>query len=161
MFKADNSQKRKELLKELIKRYSVENQDELVDLLKKEYGIETTQSIVSRDLRELGAIKRKIKDSLVYELKDTDVTLEILRLGVLDIVHNESLVVIKTRGGFAAFIGDFLDQLQNSNILATLAGENVVFVVPPSKKNIEVFFETVCLLVHFKQPAPSQKVLGT
>jgi len=144
-------QTRQEAIKELIKHYPVENQDMLVDLLKQHYAIETNQSVVSRDLRELGVTKHTVQGALVYELKGVDVTKEILRLGVLDIAHNESIIVLKTLGGLAPFVGDFLDQHHNTGILATLAGENVVFVTPHSTKQIQQVFETVCQLVHFKK----------
>jgi transcriptional regulator of arginine metabolism len=144
-------QARKEAIKELIKKHPVENQDMLVDLLKKEYAIETNQSVVSRDLRELGVTKHKLKDTMVYELKETDVTKEILRLGVLDVVHNESMIVVKTLAGLAPFVGDFLDAQTDIGVLATLAGENVVFVTPQSAKNITKTFEAVCQALYFKK----------
>jgi arginine repressor len=141
---------RKEAIKDLIKRYPVENQEMLVELLEKEYGIETNQSVVSRDLRELGVTKQKLKDTMIYELKEIDVTKEILRLGVLDVVRNESMIVIKTLGGLAPFVGDFLDLQTEAGVLATLAGENVVFVTPYSTKDIQKVFEAVCRSVYFK-----------
>ncbi len=147
----ENLQARKEAIKDLIKKYPVENQDMLVDLLKKDYGIVTNQSVVSRDLRELGVTKYRFKDAMIYELKEINVKQEIMRLGVLDIVHNESMIVVKTLGGLAPFVGDFLDQQTDTGVLATLAGENVVLVTPKSVKNIQKVFEAVCQSVHFKK----------
>jgi transcriptional regulator of arginine metabolism len=144
-------QTRKKAIKELIKKYPVENQDMLVDLLKKEYEIKTNQSVVSRDLRELGVTKHRFKDAMVYELKEIDVVKEILQLGVLDIVHNESMIVIKTLAGLAPFIGDSIDNREVDGVLATLAGENVVFITPSSTKNITDVFDAVCQSVYFKQ----------
>lgn len=151
MNKVDNIQTRQEAIKSLIKSHPVENQEMLVDLLKKEYEIETNQSVVSRDLRELGVTKHKFKDVMIYELKEIDINKEILRLGVIDVVHNESLIIVKTLGGLAPFVGDFLDQHMSQGILGTLAGENVVFVSPSSTKNIAKIYEAVCLLMHFKK----------
>ncbi len=122
----------------------------LVDLLQKNYSIATNQSIISRDLRELNVSKRKLKDTLIYELQDLDVQKEILRLGVLDIVHNEATIIVKTLPGLAAFVGDYLDLLEDDTVLATLAGENVVFVTPVSIKKIQQIFIRICELLHFK-----------
>lgn len=141
---------RKEAIQELINSFPVENQEMLVELLKEKYGIATNQSIVSRDLRELDVTKRKLKDKMVYELQELDVKKEILRLGVTSVVRNEVLIVIKTLPGLASFVGDFLDAQESTGILATLAGENVVFVTPQSIKNIDEVFITVCQLMHFK-----------
>ncbi len=147
----ENLLARKEAIKDLIKKYPVENQDMLVDLLKKDYGIVTNQSVVSRDLRELGVTKYRFKDTMIYELKEINVKQEIMRLGVVDIVHNETMIVVKTLGGLAPFVGDFLDQQTDTGVLATLAGENVVLVTPKSIKNIQKVFEAVCQSVHFKK----------
>ncbi len=152
MATVENLQMRKEAIKELIKKYPVENQDMLVDLLLKEYGIETNQSVVSRDLRELGVTKYRFKDAMIYEFKETNGTKEILHLGVVDIAHNESMIVVKTLAGLALFVGDFLDAHTDIGVLATLAGENVVFVTPHSTKNIKEIFEAVCQALHFKKP---------
>ena len=142
---------RKEAIKKLIKQYPVENQDMLVDLLQKKYGIITNQSVVSRDLREFGVTKRRCKETMMYELKEVDIKKEILRLGVLDLLHNESMIVVQTLTGFAPFVGDFLDQRTDIGVLATLAGENVVFVTPISTKNIKEVFEAICQAVYFKK----------
>ncbi len=147
----DSVQSRKKAIKELIKNYPVENQDSLVALLKTEYEIETNQSVVSRDLRELGVTKHRFKDTMVYELKEIDVIKEILHRGVLDVVHNESMIVIKTLGGLAPFIGDSIDSKGVEGVLATLAGENVVFITPHSTKNIALTFKAVCQAVYFKR----------
>lgn len=142
---------RKKIIVDLIKRYPIENQDMLVELLKNEYNIETNQSVVSRDLRELGVTKYRFKDTMIYELKEVDVAKEILRLGVVSIVHNESTIIVNTLAGLAPYIGDFLDQHIDKGILGTLAGENAVFVAPQSTKNIKTVFETICQLVHYKK----------
>lgn len=141
---------RKDAILELIKKFPIENQDQLVQLLQEQYGIETNQSIVSRDLRELDITKRKFKNSMIYEQHDIDVYKEIMRLGIKDIAHNESLIIIKTLPGLAAFVGDYLDSQNEVEFLATLAGENVVFVVPISTKDVKKNFLNLCQLVHFK-----------
>jgi transcriptional regulator of arginine metabolism len=147
----ESLQTRKEAIKELIKKHPVENQDMLVDLLKKEYAIETNQSVVSRDLRELGVTKHKFKDTMIYELKELNISKEICRLGVLDVAHNESMVVVKTLAGLAPFVGDFIDAQTDIGVLATLAGENVVFVTPVSTKGIAKTFDAVCQALYFKK----------
>ena len=144
-------QTRKEAIKELIKKHPVENQDMLVDLLKKKYAIETNQSVVSRDLRELGVTKHTFQNTMIYEFKELNISKEICRLGVLDIVHNESMIVVKTLAGLAPFVGDFVDAQTDIGVLATLAGENVVFVMPQSVKHITKTFDAVCQALYFKK----------
>jgi len=149
---------RKQAIAELIKKKPIENQISLVELLKERYNIETNQSIVSRDLHDMGIVKQKYADTLVYELPETDASKDILRLGVVNIEHNEALIVITTLPGLAAFVGDYLDaHKEHLDLLGTLAGENMVFVTPYSIKTIETCFETLCTLLYFKPHASRRR----
>lgn len=157
MNKLSKVNERQRAIQELIKAYPVENQVQLVQLLKENYGIETNQSIVSRDLRELEVTKQKLKDTMIYELKEVNIDKEILRLGIIDITHNETLIAVHTLAGLAPFVGDFLDKHKDIGVLATLAGENIVFVAPQSIKTIQETFSKLCQLVYFKQPEQKDK----
>lgn len=143
---------RQNAIKTLIQEYEVENQDDLVQLLADKCSIFANQSVVSRDLRELGVVKRLVKDKALYELPSLDVSQEILRLAVVDVCYNTSLVVVKTLQGMAAFVSDFLDtEADRIGILGTLAGENTVFVTPQSAEKIKDFYEKVCLALAFRK----------
>ncbi len=151
-----DSNKRREAIQALIKNHAIENQQQLVELLWTEYQIETNQSMISRDIREMGIVKKKIKDQLAYELSEVDVTREITRLSVVSIRRNESLIVIKTVGGLASFVGDRIDtHEQDLEILGTVAGENTVFVTPRSTRTITKTYELVCHLLGFKNTSDS------
>lgn len=134
----------------LINTYPIENQQQLLDLLKDEFQVETTQSIISRDLTDLGVIRQHYKDKIVYEMPDASASREMIRLGVKSITYNEATVVVNTMRGFAPFIGDYLDQKEDPGILGTLAGETVVFVAPTSIKNIHTVYENVCSALFYK-----------
>jgi len=151
MDKIDKVELRHKAIKQLIKKHLIEDQNTLVELLKDEYGIDVNQSIISRDLTDMGVGKHKVNNKMAYELKETDIREEILRLAIVDIKHNESLVVINTLAGLAPFVGDCLDAEKNIGMLANVAGENVVLVVPESIKEIKVFFEQICTAMHFKR----------
>lgn len=142
---------RQRAIKELVKKMAISDQKQLVALLSEHYGIETNQAVVSRDLRKLGVIKKLIKGASLYEVPEVDVETEILRLALVDIVHNESMIVIKTHPGLADFVGDCLDQYNDLEVLGCLAGENVVFVTPVSIKTIRKTFAAICEKFHFKK----------
>lgn len=141
---------------ELINTHTIENQQQLLDLLKSEFQVETNQSIISRDLVDLGVVRQHYKDKIIYEMPDTSADREIVRLGVKSIVHNEATIVVNTLRGFAPIIGDYIDQKDDPEILATVAGENVVFVAPKSIKNIESVYEKICQALFYKQEEPEQ-----
>lgn len=145
-----NTEERQKAIKDLVKRMAISDQQQLVELLCEHYGIATNQAVLSRDIRKLGIIKKMVKDVLCYEMPDIDVSAEILRLALIDIAHNESLIVIKTHPGLAPFVGDCVDQCQEFDILGCLAGENVVFVTPRSVKNIHQLYLKICEKFHFR-----------
>lgn len=147
----DSSIFRQEAIEKLINSDSFSDQKQIVESLLSRYGIETNQATVSRDLRKLGVVKKEVKDRLIYELPTLDARTEILRLALIDIQHNESMIVINTYPGLAAFVGDCVDQHSDLEILGCLAGENVVFVIPKSIKTIRKVCETLCQKFHFKK----------
>lgn len=144
MKKNPNPPSRQQAIKELIATKSISDQNQIVDLLREKYGIKTNQTIVSRDLRKLGVVKKMLKGNLVYEMADIDVQTEIFRLALVDIEYNEAMIVIKTHPGLSAFVGDYLDQCNNLNILGCLAGENVVFIAPKRIAEIAETFAAIC-----------------
>lgn len=146
-----DSSDRQEKIKELLKRELISDQHKIVNLLKKEYGIETNQTVVSRDLRKLGVVKKPIKGVMAYEIPTVDIRSEILRLALVDIVHNESMIVIKTQPALADFVGDYLDSHADLEIAGCLSGENTVFVAPGSTKDISRIYRNVCQKLNFKK----------
>jgi len=131
-----DAKERQRAIKTIIDKHHVPNQKQLSKLLKTLYGIETSQAMISRDLRTLGIAKHKHRGKLIYE-PQKDPRREILKLAVLSIEHNETMIVVNTLCGMAPFIGDCLDMHKSIGILGTLAGENVVFVAPQSIKKID------------------------
>lgn len=142
---------RQEAIKELISTFTVSDQEALVKLLAKHHDIHTNQAAVSRDLKALGIIKTNEG----YEVPTLDVTAEILKLALVDVVYNESIIVIKTYPALADFVGDYIDQQDDLDILGCLAGENVVFVTPFSTKQIKQTYAALCKKLHFKHKETS------
>lgn len=144
-------EERQNAIKELVQTRSVADQNQLVELLKKHYGIIANQAVVSRDLRRLGIIKKIVNGTFSYEMPNLDVNAEILKLALIDIEYNEAMIVIKTYPALADFVGDCIDQYDDLDILGCLSGENVVFVTPRTIKNIRKIFEKLCARLHFKK----------
>lgn len=138
-------------IRELINSHPIEDQETLVELIKKKYGIDTNQSIVSRDLRQLGVSKHQVNNRMIYELKEHDASREILRLAIIGVDHNETLIVIKTLPGLADFVGDYLDMHEDLPILGNIAGENTIFVAPQAKTSILTLYKQICEALYFKQ----------
>jgi transcriptional regulator of arginine metabolism len=143
---------RQAAIKELIKSEAIEDQQKLVDLIKERYGIEASQAVISRDLRALGVGKRKVQNKMVYEIAEIDPSKEILRLAIVNVQHNESLIIIHTLPGLAAFVGDYLDMRAHEiDIIGTIAGENTLFVAPQKIGTIKQVFSKICKIIYFKK----------
>jgi transcriptional regulator of arginine metabolism len=115
----------------------VTNQGQLVDLLAEE-GIEATQTTVSRDLEELGAVKVRLPggDS-AYALAELPtqqvVSGEHLRrvLGewVVEMASSGNLVIVRTPPGCAHVVASALDRSGLPGLLGTVAGDDTVLLV--------------------------------
>jgi len=121
----------------LIRERPISTQSELADALHSE-GFEAVQTTVSRDVHELGLVKvRGSTGRLVYAepgaIADRDRLDELraaLRRWALAIDANDSLAVAFTPAGYASALAQALDEARHPDVLATLAGENTVLVVP-------------------------------
>ncbi|QBR84931.1 ArgR family transcriptional regulator [Legionella israelensis] len=112
-------------------------------------GHQVNQSKISRLLRKLNAIKSKNeKGEMVYRLPHDSAPPPIytpLSELILDILANETTIIIKCSPGSAQLIARFLDY-QQCKILGTIAGDDSIFIAPQSVEDIE---ETLLLIKHF------------
>jgi transcriptional regulator of arginine metabolism len=115
----------------------VANQAQLVDLLAAD-GVEATQTTVSRDLEELGAVKVRLPGGeSAYALAELPtqqiVPSEQLRrvLGewVVELAPSGNLVVVRTPPGCAHVVASALDRGGLPGLLGTVAGDDTVLLV--------------------------------
>lgn len=120
----------------LIRSREISTQAELADALR-EAGHDAVQTTVSRDISELGLVKvRAASGRLVYApagTTDVDRLRELelaFRRWALSIDANDNLVVVFTPRGFSAALAEAIDESNHPKILATVAGDNTILVVP-------------------------------
>jgi transcriptional regulator of arginine metabolism len=126
-------------LRTLLMGRKASTQEDICAALEK-LGYEINQSKASRLLRKIGAIKVvNAGGQTVYSLPREPAPPSIttpLRDLILDIVSNETLVVIFTSPGSASMVARVLDYNQiTTEILGTLAGDDTIFVAPKSVKD--------------------------
>lgn len=122
-------------------------QEDICLVLEKQ-GYEINQSKASRLLRKIGAIKVvNSRGQTVYSLPREPAPPSMnmpLRGLILDIVSNETLVVIYTSPGSASVVARVLDYNQiTTEILGTIAGDDTIFVAPKSIKEIHKLTEEI------------------
>ena len=124
---------------ELIEKYEIETQDELMEFLGEE-GYMVTQATVSRDIRDLDLVKvampggsykyvvsgvskkqRGHASSFSNAIADT----------VLSIKCAQNMIVLKTSAGMAQAVALAIDRISDDDILGSVAGDDTIFVMTP------------------------------
>ena len=126
---------RRAALRRLLTSAPAATQGTLVDALRSE-GLAATQSSVSRDLRELGAIKT----AAGYELAGTRETDAEQMAGVAALVRKISpagpnLLVIRTAVGAAQRVALALDRCDWPEMIGNIGGDDTVFVATESSQH--------------------------
>ena len=125
-------------IKEIISTSEVSSQEDLCSLLEKD-GYQTTQATLSRDLHELGIVRIPAENGFkyVFHLDDIEQSLkQIIGVEIINVMHNESTVIVKTMPGRATGVALYLDRMKESHILGTVAGDDSIIIIPDSHKNI-------------------------
>lgn len=126
---------RHEKIKELIRQYDIDTQEELAARLN-EAGFKVTQATVSRDIRALkmtkvadgeGRSRYAILQGIPSGLGDKYT--RVLHDALLTIDQGQNLVVIRTVPGMAMGVAAALDALEWEEILGCIAGDDTVMCV--------------------------------
>ena len=141
---------RQRLIADFIDSESVSSQNQLKGLLKKN-NIQITQATLSRDLNELGAIKKRLKNGrLIYVLpknQDNNAQVKIAKKAledfVIDVEPVSNQVVVKTTTAAAQVIAESIDNLYIDNIVASIAGDNVVLIISTDESKAREVAKTI------------------
>jgi len=127
---------------ELISLNEVDTQEKLAELLKNS-GFDVTQATVSRDIKELQLVKTPAASGQYkYTLPEqsskqtTDRYAKIFKDTTQTVAGSGNIVVIKTLTGCANASCEAIDSMEFPHILGTIAGDNTVFIVCDSPKNV-------------------------
>ena len=123
---------RHEKIIELITKYEIETQEELVDRLRED-GYEVTQATVSRDIRELklskipnGKGQQKYVAFTQEEPHLGDKYSRVLKEGYVSMALAQNLLVLKTVSGMAMAVAAALDHMDCHEIVGSIAGDDTI-----------------------------------
>jgi transcriptional regulator of arginine metabolism len=141
---------RQRLIAEFIDSQTISSQNQLKGLLKKNNVI-ITQATLSRDLNELGAVKKRLKNGrLVYLLPQNQdnnaqfkIAIKALNDFVIEVQPVSNQVVVKTTTAAAQVIAESIDNLYLDEIVASIAGDNVVLVITADQKNAKLVAKAI------------------
>ena len=128
-------------LRKILESGKSSTQEELRDMLEAK-GHDVNQSTISRDLRKIGAIKgTDNKSRTVYRLSEMSSESNFVGQSIgdliLNITHNDSMIVIQTSPGSASLVARHLDINRPADILGTIAGDDTIFVAPSREHSIK------------------------
>lgn len=132
----DRARRRQRLI-ELLQGGLQATQDEIGEKLAAD-GFSTTQATISRDLDDIGAVRRHENGRIVYALEARNgppmgfgkrVFAELVK----DVTPSLNLVVVRTYPGMAPTVAAVLDSSSVPGVLGTVAGDDTVLVVADEK----------------------------
>jgi transcriptional regulator of arginine metabolism len=144
----------------LLENHAVTSQGQLVALLSDD-GIEATQTTVSRDLEEMGAVKVRVPGGeTVYALPELPVRQvapedhlrRVLGEWVVEVAHSANLVVLRTPPGSAHVVGSALDRSGFDGMIGTVAGDDTVLVVAAEEPGGAVVADRIARLAGTNGP---------
>ena len=139
--------KRQEKILELIEKYNIETQEELIARLA-ECGIESKQTTVSRDIKELRLIKTLSSETGKYKYTSSNAGAadsfttrlrNIFRECVTDIDAAQNMVVIKTLPGLGQAAAMAIDAMRAPDVVGTRGGDDTVFAVMRDNDSAQKF----------------------
>ena len=127
---------RQEKLLELISRYEIDTQDELIERLR-DHGYEVTQATVSRDIRELKIAKMMSGQGtyryvLPKQTNDRGTGMSFsnsLIDSIVSVDHACNIVVLKTYSGLAQAVAVGIDGMNMLQVLGCVAGDDTIIIV--------------------------------
>lgn len=128
---------------ELIEKYEISTQEALIQKLA-ECGVESTQTTISRDIRQLRLIKGPTGRG-TYKYVSPDVRQgndavghnSVLIDSVISIDIAQNIVVVKTMSGMANAIAVCIDSLKIAEIVGSVAGDDTILIVVRDNDNAE------------------------
>ena len=116
----------------------VRSQEQLRQRLTRR-GFDVTQATLSRDIKELGLVKRAADGAYQSSPDDdglrppTEVARHTLQRALVDYLagmqHSQQLLVLKTGAGEAQLLALAIDRAKLADVLGTIAGDDTVLVI--------------------------------
>ncbi|PIU45579.1 MAG: arginine repressor [Ignavibacteriales bacterium CG07_land_8_20_14_0_80_59_12] len=123
------------IIKDIIGKMEITSQERLVKEVKRR-GAHVTQATLSRDLKEIGAVRVPSTNGMRYTVGAESKKLKrAVGIEILAVLANETTLLVKTIPGGAHTVGSYIDGLHRPDILGTVAGDDTLIVVPSSVKS--------------------------
>ena len=129
-----NKVERLNLIRRIVNEELIGSQEDLIKRLA-EYGIQATQSTLSRDFKEINISKMPHHDKgYIYVLSEkigSEVVANVANIGVavLHIKFSHNIAVVATNPGYASAISVIIDASKSKDIIGSVAGDNNIILI--------------------------------
>ena len=127
--------RRQAIILELVDREPLHSQELLRRRLHQQ-GFEATQATISRDIKDLGLVKRSGDGAYQRpgaETQDPETALAALERAASEFLRSvervQQLVIIRTGRGQAQALAEALDRAQLHEVVGTIAGDDTILVI--------------------------------
>jgi transcriptional regulator of arginine metabolism len=137
---------RQSLVLELVEREAITSQEQLRERLDGR-GIHVTQATLSRDIRDLGLVKRAgdgaYRRSGAAEADSPGGPEAVLRRAVSEFLRGfesvQQLVVLRTDPGQAQTVAVALDRVRMADVVGTIGGDDTILVICRGEREAQAF----------------------
>lgn len=144
---------RQKKILEIVNRFHVETQDDLIAYLETE-GYSVTQATISRDIRELQLTKvlttrgtyRYIapkREDMVSGLKFNAALVD----SIISVEYALNMIVIKTYPGLAQAVAAGVDNLSLAEVLGCVAGDDTIMIVTKNESASKSISERIHVIM--------------
>lgn len=117
---------RQSIIRGIINSSRIHTQEELVKVLQ-EKGIEVAQATLSRDIKDLGAVKVPDDKGFYYKMPAPVIAKNPMNVDKIDI--SGQLCVLHAKPGFASAIASVLDAAAIDGVMGTIAGDDTILML--------------------------------
>ena len=144
---------RQKKILEIVNRYCIVTQDDLIERLEVE-GFNVTQATISRDIRELQLTKVLTgKGTYRYVAPKKEDMAGGMRFNaalvdsIISVEYAQNIVVIKTYPGLANAVAGGIDNLAIAEVLGCVAGDDTIFVATRNEASAKNFSERIHIMM--------------
>ena len=139
---------------EIIEKNAIDTQEVLALRLRNE-GYNVTQATISRDIRELKLTKiatdngrQRYASISTADLEISDRLIRVFRDAVLKVDFAQNTIVIKTLTGMGMAVAVAIDNMENTDILGSIAGDDTVFCIARTNSQAVEFMQKLTKIMN-------------
>jgi len=136
-----NKKERLNVIKDLVVRYPIDTQEEMVERLK-EVGIHATQATVSRDIKELGIVKVPVGKGYIYGLPKTGCS-KVQTKNVLSIASMDKMLHLNLVPGSTAVVKRQILERFKDHIFSIITDDDSILIIVKEEMALPQIEQTI------------------